>query len=207
MIKIELDRVNGDYGFEAKDALGHTVRIDTSPDGGGTNFGVRPMQMLLMGLGGCSGIDIVSILKKQRQTIDGFSMKIEGEREAGKEPSIWKNVTIVFELTGNIDPDKAKAVAGRFFSIRVPYLLAHALSWAWEKYSQCSQGQLPPVFNCRRCSAEWKGNRFSNEKIRQRVGWRPSVPMQQAMQAFLAQFAPNRENHLNTLPLNQSGGY
>ena len=108
MIKIELERVQGDFGFEAKDSLGHTVRIDTSPDGGGTNFGVRPMQMLLMGLGGCSGIDIVSILKKQRQTIESFSMKIEGEREAGKEPSLWKDVTIVFELTGNIDPDKAK---------------------------------------------------------------------------------------------------
>jgi putative redox protein len=108
MIKIELERVEGDYGFEAKDANGHTVRMDTSPDGGGTNFGVRPMQMLLMGLGGCSGIDIVNILKKQRQGIEGFSMKIEGEREAGKEPSIWKNVTIIFELTGNIDPDKAR---------------------------------------------------------------------------------------------------
>jgi len=108
MIKIELERVEGDYGFEAKDANGHTVRMDTSPDGGGTNFGVRPMQMLLMGLGGCSGIDIVNILKKQRQGIEGFSMKIEGEREAGKEPSIWKNVTIIFELTGTIDPDKAR---------------------------------------------------------------------------------------------------
>ncbi|MCS3796691.1 OsmC family protein [Niastella sp. OAS944] len=108
MIKIELERVEGEYGFEAKDANGHIVRMDTSPDNGGTNFGVRPMQMLLMGLGGCSGIDIVSILKKQRQTIDGFNMKIEGEREPGKEPSIWKNVTIIFELTGNIDPDKAK---------------------------------------------------------------------------------------------------
>jgi putative redox protein len=108
MIKIELERVQGEYGFEAKDANGHIVKMDTSPDNGGINFGVRPMQMLLMGLGGCSGIDIVSILKKQRQTIEGFSMKIEGEREAGKEPSIWKNVTIVFELTGNIDPDKAK---------------------------------------------------------------------------------------------------
>lgn len=108
MIKIELERVEGEYGFEAKDANGHVVRLDTSPDNGGINFGVRPMQMLLMGLGGCSGIDIVSILKKQRQTIDGFNMKIEGEREPGKEPSIWKNVTIIFELTGNIDPDKAK---------------------------------------------------------------------------------------------------
>jgi len=108
MIKIELERVQGDYGFEAKDANGHIVRMDTSPEGGGVNFGVRPMQMLLMGLGGCSGIDIVSILKKQRQTVTGFGMKIEGEREAGKEPSLWKDVTIVFELTGEIDADKAK---------------------------------------------------------------------------------------------------
>lgn len=108
MIKIELDRVQGDFGFEAKDANGHTVKIDTSPEGGGTNFGVRPMQMLLMGLGGCSGIDVVNILKKQRQTIEGFGIKIEGERETGKEPSLWKEVTIVFELTGPIDPDKAR---------------------------------------------------------------------------------------------------
>jgi putative redox protein len=63
---------------------------------------------LLMGLGGCSGIDIVMILKKQRQEVKDFSMKIEGERENGKEPSLWKNVTIVFELTGEIEKDKAE---------------------------------------------------------------------------------------------------
>ena len=108
MIKIELERVQGDYGFEAKDAAGHTVKMDTSPEGGGTNFGVRPMQMLLMGLGGCSGIDIVSILKKQRQTVDSFSMRIEGDRFAGKEPSLWEKIHIVFELKGKIDPEKAR---------------------------------------------------------------------------------------------------
>ena len=107
MIEISLNRVEGDFGFEAKDANGHTVRIDSSPESGGTNFGVRPMQMLLMGLGGCSGIDIVAILKKQRQVVESFSMKVEGEREKGKEPSLWENINIVFELKGNIDPDKA----------------------------------------------------------------------------------------------------
>jgi putative redox protein len=107
MIKIELERVKGDYGFEARDANGHTVKIDNSPDSGGTNFGVRPMQLLLMGLGGCSGLDIISILKKQRQTVNRFTMNIEGEREKGKEPSLWESVTIVFELEGDIDPDKA----------------------------------------------------------------------------------------------------
>ncbi len=108
MIKVAVDRVQGDFGFEARDANGHTIKMDTSSETGGVNFGVRPMQVLLMGLGGCSGIDIVSILKKQRQPVEGFHMTIEGEREAGVEPSLWQDVTIVFELKGNIDPAKAR---------------------------------------------------------------------------------------------------
>jgi len=108
MIRIELDRANGKMGFEARDAYGHKVLLDSSPDSGGENFGVRPMQMLLMGLGGCSGIDILSILHKQRQTVTGFHMTIDGERQAQKDPSLWQNIHIVFELTGTIDPDKAR---------------------------------------------------------------------------------------------------
>ena len=108
MIEINIDRVEGDCGFEATDANGHTIKMDTSPETGGVNFGVRPMQVLLMGLGGCSGIDIVMILKKQRQQVDNFSMKIEGERQSGKEPSLWKEVKIIFELKGNLDPEKAQ---------------------------------------------------------------------------------------------------
>jgi putative redox protein len=108
MITIEVNRVQDDYGFEARDANGHTVRIDTSPETGGKNFGARPMQLLLMALGGCSGIDVVSILKKQRQELKGYKTFIEGEREQGKEPSLWKTVKVIFELTGNIDQDKAE---------------------------------------------------------------------------------------------------
>ena len=108
MIEINIDRIEGDCGFEATDANGHTIKMDTSPETGGVNFGVRPMQVLLMGLGGCSGIDIVMILKKQRQQVDNFSMKIEAERQSGKEPSLWKEVKIIFELKGNLDPEKAQ---------------------------------------------------------------------------------------------------
>jgi putative redox protein len=108
MIQIEVDRVHGDYGFEARDVHGHSVRMDTSPETGGENFGVRPMQMLLMGLGGCSGIDIVSILKKQRQTVTSFRMHIEGARTQGGDPSLWKNVSIILELKGDIDHERAK---------------------------------------------------------------------------------------------------
>ena len=108
MVRIELERTAGDYGFEAKDAFGHVITTDTSPEGGGTNAGVRPMQMLLMALGGCAGIDVVMILNKQRQTISHFKMYIDGERETGKEPALWTNIQVVYELGGTIDADKAE---------------------------------------------------------------------------------------------------
>jgi len=121
MPKIELARVSGDYGFEAKDEDGHIVKMDSNPASGGLNFGVRPMQMLLMGLGGCSAIDVISILKKQRQEVKDYKMVINGDREAGVEPSLWKNIDIEFHLYGNIDPDKAqKAVdlsVGKYCSV------------------------------------------------------------------------------------------
>lgn len=108
MVQIELKRIQEDFGFQATDADGNVIKMDSSPDHGGKKFGARPMQVVLMGLGGCSAIDIVSILKKQKQEIVDFNMKIEGEREQGVEPSLWKTVKLVFELTGNIDIDKAR---------------------------------------------------------------------------------------------------
>lgn len=108
MLRIEINRVEGDFGFEASDAYGHTARLDTSPDTGGQNFGIRPMQMVLMALGGCSGIDVVSILKKQRQTITRYKNVVEGEREKGVEPSLWTKIVMTFELDGEIEPEKAR---------------------------------------------------------------------------------------------------
>ena len=111
MPKIELSRVFGDYGFEANDEFGHVVKMDSSTESGGQNYGVRPMQMLLMGLAGCSAIDVIAILKKQRQDIKDYKMVVNGERQAGIEPSLWKTITIEFNLMGDIDEDKAaKAV-------------------------------------------------------------------------------------------------
>jgi nucleoside-diphosphate-sugar epimerase len=76
----------------------------------------------------------------------------------------------------------------RFFSLRLPYFAAYGLCVLWENYSKWSRGQLPPAFNRRRCAAEWKGNRFSNERIRQRLGWVPRVKLPDAMASYLAQF-------------------
>jgi putative redox protein len=108
MISVEMERVEGDFGFEARDHNGHLLLMDSSVEHGGNSSGLRPMQVLLMALGGCSAIDIVTILKKQRQVIESFKIKIQGEREEGTTPSLWKKVQINFELSGRIDADKAK---------------------------------------------------------------------------------------------------
>jgi len=107
MIKIEVNRVDDAFAFEGKDSYGHIVRMDAAQEIGGNNSGIRPMQLLLMSLGGCSGVDIVSILKKQRQDVKDFQMIIEGEREKDKEPALWKQVNVIFKFTGNVDADKA----------------------------------------------------------------------------------------------------
>jgi putative redox protein len=107
MPTIQLSRVHGDFGFEATDENGHSIKMDSSPESGGLNYGVRPMQTLLMALGGCSAIDVISILKKQRQDVVDYKMTISGDREKGKEPSLWQSVNVVFHLYGDIDPDKA----------------------------------------------------------------------------------------------------
>jgi len=82
-------------------------------------------------------------------------------------------------------------VARRFRSVSVPYWVAYGACYAWEKYSKWSKGQLPPAFNRRRCVANWKSQRYSNEKLKTRLGWKPRVPMNQAMETFLAQFGTN----------------
>jgi nucleoside-diphosphate-sugar epimerase len=80
----------------------------------------------------------------------------------------------------------------RFHSIRIPYPVGYALSVLWEEYSKYTKGQLPPVFNRRRCAAEWKGNRYSNRKLRELLGWKPRVKLDGGMASFLAQFEPEK---------------
>jgi nucleoside-diphosphate-sugar epimerase len=88
---------------------------------------------------------------------------------------------------------KTYKVAKRLRSVRVPYWVAYSACYAWEEYSKWSKGQLPPAFNRRRCAANWKSQRYSNEKLKTRLGWKPRVPMNQAMKTFLAQFGTNGE--------------
>jgi nucleoside-diphosphate-sugar epimerase len=79
------------------------------------------------------------------------------------------------------------------FSLSLPYGLTHLLCAAWEKYSKATSNQLPPAFNRRRCAAEWKGNRYSNQKLKERLGWQPRVNMRDAMSSFLSQFGESED--------------
>jgi len=107
-MRIELKQLDDAFHFEAVSETGNIALMDAGENIGGSNKGVRPMQMLLMGLGGCSAIDVVMILKKQRQIISDFQITIDGEREEDKEPSLWKTIQIHFKLKGEIDVEKAE---------------------------------------------------------------------------------------------------
>lgn len=108
MIKIELKRLNDAFHFSAENEDGVTVHLDSSPDSGGMNLGMRPMQMMLAAMGGCSAIDIIQILKKQRQVLKDLKITVEGEREKGAVPSLYKTVHAHYQFFGDLDADKVE---------------------------------------------------------------------------------------------------
>lgn len=108
MITIDLKRVSGDFHLEATNDTGNSIHLDASPDVGGTGKGMRPMQLLLAALGGCSSVDLVMILKKQKQELKDISITVTGEREKGKVPSLYTNAHIHFKLVGNLDKEKVE---------------------------------------------------------------------------------------------------
>ncbi len=108
-MKISLKRLDDAFHFEAKNEDGKTVQMDAAEKIGGRNQGVRPMQMLLMGLAGCSSIDIILILKKQKQQIDDFQVEVEGEQEKLEDAAkVFTDIQVHFQMKGTIDPAKAQ---------------------------------------------------------------------------------------------------
>jgi putative redox protein len=112
MIKIELSRLDNDFNMEAVNDTGNKILLDGSPADGGHNRGMRPMQTLLAAMGACSAIDIVSILRKQREELKDIKITVTGERQKDVTPSLYTEVHAHYKLFGNIDQDKAqKAVS------------------------------------------------------------------------------------------------
>lgn len=90
--------------FVGESGSGHAVVMDGPPDGGGRNIGVRPMEMLLIGVGGCSAYDVVSILEKSRQKVSDCRVELSAER-ADAIPAVFTKIHLHFVVSGtDLDP-------------------------------------------------------------------------------------------------------
>ena len=110
-MKVELKRVNDAVHFEGTGLVSSAkVQMDGSADIGGLGLGARPMELVLMALGSCSSLDLLSILKKQRQNVEDVSVNVEGER-TDKVPAVFTKIHMQFVLKGDIDREKAEKAA------------------------------------------------------------------------------------------------
>ena len=102
-MKARIKWVDG-MSFLGESGSGHALLMDGAPEAGGRNLGPRPMEMVLMGTGGCSAFDVVLILKKSRQEISDCVVEIESER-AAEDPKVFTRIHFHFIVTGkNLNP-------------------------------------------------------------------------------------------------------
>ncbi len=105
---VNLVRQDDAFHFAATGTSGVQLHIDGSTDIGGHNAGARPMEMLLMGLAGCTAMDVVLVLKKQKQTITDFQIRVDGQRETNAIPSPFKSIHITYLLKGDLTADRVQ---------------------------------------------------------------------------------------------------
>lgn len=98
-MKVQIDWT-GAAGFKGHTGSGHDIQMDGPPDHGGQNQGPRPMEMMLLGLGGCTAFDVMSILQKSRQEVTDCRAEIDAER-ADAVPSVFTSIHIHFHVTGH----------------------------------------------------------------------------------------------------------
>ncbi len=109
-MKVELNRVDDAFHFQASGQSPVVVNIDAAEAIGGQNAGARPMELILMGLGGCTSIDIILILKKQRQPLEDLKIEVEGHREQieGTEMKPFRSINIHYKFFGDLDVAKVE---------------------------------------------------------------------------------------------------
>jgi putative redox protein len=100
-------RHDGGIAFVATTPSGHKVVVDGRAEVGGADRGPRPKELLLVSLGTCTGMDVVSILQKMRQPVSAFSIDVEG-RERSEHPRVFEELTLVYRIDGaGLEPEKA----------------------------------------------------------------------------------------------------
>lgn len=94
--------------MEASNEDGNTIQMDSAPDIGGEGKGMRPRQMLLAALGGCSAIDVLLILRKQKAEILEFNVEVDGESEKVQDYSLFREITLHFIVKGTVEYEKVE---------------------------------------------------------------------------------------------------
>jgi putative redox protein len=136
-MKVELTRLDNDFHLQAANEDGLTVETDGSPSIGGHNKALRPMQMLLASLGSCSAIDVIHLLRKQRQELRDIKVTVTGERDTTKTPSPFTAIHVHYTLYGNIADNKAERAVSmsmeKLCSVKIMLEKAAEITWSWEK--------------------------------------------------------------------------
>ena len=107
-MQIEIKRVNDAVHLEAVNEQGVVVHMDGSPDIGGHDLGARPMQMILMGLGGCTSMDVLSMLYKMRNNVEDYRVTVKGDRDTGNIPAVFTHIHIHFFFKGQLNEEHVK---------------------------------------------------------------------------------------------------
>lgn len=107
-MKVQLERINNDYLFEVSNSKGYRVLLDNNTKLEGIVKGISPMELLLMGLAGCSSIDVVAILNKQKINPTSVKMEVKGERPKGAVPALFNKINVDVILEGDFSPEKAQ---------------------------------------------------------------------------------------------------
>lgn len=118
-MNVQLERINDAIQFRARNASGYDFAVASEPE----QEGVSPMEMVALGLGGCSSIDILTILEKQRQQVDHFDVEVDAERADDAVPAVFTALHVHYRVEGDVDPDK----------------LQRAIDLSLEKYCSVSQ--------------------------------------------------------------------
>lgn len=103
-MNVQLECINDAIQFHAKNEAGYTFDVRSKAE----QEGVSPMEMVAMGLGGCSSIDILSILEKQRQEVDAFDVHVEAERDEDNVPAVFTALHVHYRVEGTVEPAKVR---------------------------------------------------------------------------------------------------
>lgn len=105
-MRIELNRTSPAFDIEARNERGQKVSIDGAAAIGGGDAAYRPMELLLAALGGCSAIDVIHMIKEQKEEAGELSITVDGERDPESTPSLFKSIHVYFRYKGPVPKEK-----------------------------------------------------------------------------------------------------